>query len=106
MAKPKIDINSHYMEALLRTPNLTEVIRGRSYGVADFRLRLYWPYFKDIYVCVPPVEEQNAIMENIEQLTEKADALIAEKQSLIDDLEAYKKSLIYEVVTGKRKVVS
>lgn len=106
VAKPKIDINSHYMEALLRTPNLTEVIRGRSYGVADFRLRLYWPYFKDIYVCVPPVEEQNAIMENIEQLTEKADALIAEKQSLIDDLEAYKKSLIYEVVTGKRKVVS
>ena len=34
------------------------------------------------------------------------DHLISEKQSLIEDLEAYKKSLIYEVVTGKRKVVA
>jgi len=33
------------------------------------------------------------------------DSLIAEKESLINDLEAYKKSLIYEVVTGKRRVV-
>ncbi len=32
------------------------------------------------------------------------DALISEKQALIDDLQAYKKSLIYEVVTGKRRV--
>ena len=33
------------------------------------------------------------------------DSLISEKQSLIEDLKAYKKSLIYEVVTGKRRVV-
>ena len=32
-------------------------------------------------------------------------SLISEKQSLISDLQAYKKSLIYEVVTGKRRVV-
>jgi len=35
----------------------------------------------------------------------KYDSLITEKESLINDLEAYKKSLIYEVVTGKRRVV-
>ena len=35
----------------------------------------------------------------------KFDSLISEKQSLISDLQAYKKSLIYEVVTGKRRVV-
>ena len=34
------------------------------------------------------------------------DFIINEKQSLIEDLDAYKKSLIYEVVTGKRKVVA
>ena len=33
------------------------------------------------------------------------DSLIFEKQALIDELEKYKRSLIYEVVTGKRKVV-
>ncbi len=32
--------------------------------------------------------------------------MVSAKQSLISDLEAYRKSLVYEVVTGKRKVVA
>ena len=106
VAKPKVEIDSHYVEALLRTPNYTEVIRGNSYGVADFRLRLYWPYFKNIRICIPPIEEQHRIMAYIDSRTSQIDALISEKQSLIYDLQANKQSLIYEVVTGKRKVVS
>ena len=37
--------------------------------------------------------------------SEKIDDIILEKNLLVSDLEAYKKSLIFEVVTGKRKVV-
>ena len=105
VAKPKIDVNSSYIENVLRTPNAIEHIRGLSYGVADFRLRLYWPYFKCIIVPFPPIKEQSEIVDYIHNQSQKIDALISEKQALIDDLQAYKKSLIYEVVTGKRRVV-
>lgn len=105
VAKPKAAVNSAYIESILRTPNAIEHIRGLSYGVADFRLRLYWPYFKSIRVPLPPQEEQDAIVDFIRDQSQKMDSLISEKQALIEDLQAYKKSLIYEVVTGKRRVV-
>lgn len=51
------------------------------------------------------MNEQSAIADYLDEKCEQIDSLIAEKESLINDLEAYKKSLIYEVVTGKRRVV-
>ena len=50
-------------------------------------------------------EEQARICEYLESKCSKVDFMIAEKEALIQDLESYKKSLIFEVVTGKRKVV-
>ena len=49
--------------------------------------------------------ERNEIANYLDERCKQIDSLIAEKESLINDLEAYKKSLIYEVVTGKRRVV-
>lgn len=51
------------------------------------------------------VNEQIEISEYLNIKLPQIDSLISEKESLINDLEAYKKSLIYEVVTGKRRVV-
>lgn len=56
-------------------------------------------------VLLPKIIEQNEIVIYLDTYCQKIDALIEEKESLISDLEDYKKSLIYEVVTGKRKVV-
>ena len=56
-------------------------------------------------VPIPPVSEQREIVELLNQKCAAINDLIAEKTELISDLELYKKSLIYEVVTGKRKVV-
>ena len=56
------------------------------------------PYCMDVNV-------QKDIVEYLDKKCELFDSLIAEKESLINDLETYKKSLIYEVVTGKRRVV-
>ena len=105
VATPRTELDSRYIEALLRTPMFTEKIRGLSYGIADFRLRLYWNYFKDLKICLPPVDEQRKIADFVDKQDKMIEGLITEKQSLIADLEAYKKSLIYEVVTGKRRVV-
>lgn len=56
-------------------------------------------------IPIPQLSKQDIIVNHLDKVTDKCDSLIAEKQSLIADLEAYKKSLIYEVVTGKRRVV-
>lgn len=56
-------------------------------------------------ICLPDYSVQKQLAKTIKKMIIKMDSLIAEKESLINDLEAYKKSLIYEVVTGKRKVV-
>lgn len=56
-------------------------------------------------VPVPSLEEQRKIVEMLNQKCASINEIIDEKQKLIDDLESYKKSLIFEVVTGKKRVV-
>lgn len=55
-------------------------------------------------ICVPPLSVQQEIIRYLDEKSKKLDAIIKEKTDLISDLESYKKSLIYEVVTGKRRV--
>ena len=54
--------------------------------------------------CLPPLEEQNLIADYLDNKVKKIDNLIIKKQELITQLEQYKKSLIYECVTGKKEV--
>lgn len=61
---------------------------------------------KQIKVLMPPdKDEENRIVKYLDGILPEYDSLIDEKKSLVDDLEKYKKSLIFDVVTGKRKVV-
>ena len=83
-----------YINALQSTSDL--IRDGQALRYANFvKLKLF-----DI-----PIEEQKEIADYLNKEVPKIDSLISEKESLINDLEAYKKSLIYEVVTGKRRVV-
>ena len=106
VAKPKdgIEVDSRYMEALLRTPEATEEMHRYSRGIVDFRLRLYWPEFKNIRICLPPIEEQKEIADFIDRKSQEIDLVINKKEQFISELENYKKSLIYEYVTGKKEV--
>lgn len=61
--------------------------------------------FANAVIPYPSSKEQEEIVGFLDKRTTEIDFLIAEKESLINDLEAYKKSLIYEMVTGKRRVV-
>ena len=54
-------------------------------------------------VPLPNLDEQLLIANQLDSKCEAIDQAIAQKQSIIDDLKAYKQSLIYEVVTGKRE---
>ena len=58
----------------------------------------------DVQILLPPIPEQEFIAKMLDSKCTQIDSLIAEKESLIADLMEYKKSLIFEVVTGKRRI--
>ena len=60
--------------------------------------------YVNLIVPLPPLPEQESIAKMLDSKCAQIDSLIAEKESLIADLTEYKKSLIFEVVTGKRMV--
>ena len=60
--------------------------------------------YNNMHVPHPPVTEQCAIAAFLDKKCAAIDRVIAEKESLIADLESYKKSLIFECVTGKMEV--
>ena len=62
------------------------------------------PMLKDFNICLPSLTEQANIITALDEKCAAIDGIIAEKEALIADMEAYKKSLIFETVTGKRKV--
>ncbi|CAK0752958.1 type I restriction enzyme, S subunit [Gammaproteobacteria bacterium] len=61
VARPKIHLETAFIEHLLRTPQAIEQMRRHSRGVTDFRLRLYWDEFKNIRVALPCPDESVAI---------------------------------------------
>lgn len=57
-----------------------------------------------IVITLPPLQEQVELAEYLDKKCKRLDHVIEQKQALIDKLTQYKKSLIYEVVTGKREI--
>lgn len=96
--------NPKFLEYLFKTPNCIQEFKKYITGVGAGLSRLYTSDLFNIKVALPVIDVQKHIVEYLNDFCSQADALIDEKQSLIDDLESYKKSLIYEVVTGKRRV--
>lgn len=94
-----------YLDHLLRAPMLVQEYDSLSTGIRASRLRLYPKDFFNIMFPVPPLEEQQAILDALNSKLSAVDRLIAIKQAKIEKLEQYKRSLIYEYVTGKREVI-
>ena len=65
---------------------------------------IYSYNLKEIFLPVPSIHEQQAIADYLDDKCAQIDAVIANKQAQLETLAAYKKSLIYEYVTGKKSV--
>lgn len=98
----KNNYNSKYFYYLLHSFDIKKGFYGMGSGV---RQGLTWNELRDMQVVVPPVNEQNEIVRVLEDRIRKIDNLVIAKQKIIDELEQYKKSLIYEYVTGKKEVI-
>jgi len=97
----KVDCDKRYFDFLLRTEMYQGIFKANSKGLIDSRLRLYPNYFFPISVIVPPIEEQKAIGDYIENKLQKIDSCIASLQAEIDYLKEFKQRLISDVVTGQ-----
>lgn len=94
--------NKKYIALYLRNMANQKVFKLISNGVrqntSDFRS---WGKVGTILIPIPPIEEQNAIVEYIESKTNKIDTMIEALKAEIDRLTEYKQRLISDVVTGQ-----
>ena len=96
--------DSAYLDYLLRISPLVQCYESMSTGIRASRLRLYPQQFLSIRFPLPPMEEQKEIVSYLRDKCDRVEKLIAIKQQKIEKLQQYKKSLIYEYVTGKKEV--
>lgn len=81
------------------------IFYGLGQGVSGMgRWRLQADKFLNFTIPIPPTQEQQEIADYLDQKCAEIDALVTKKEQIVVELEAYKKSLIYEVVTGKKEV--
>ena len=76
-----------------------------SSGTSSSMQNISQPQFCKAFFLLPPIPEQQSIASYLESKCSDIDALIAVKQQKIEELKSYKKSIIYEYVTGKKEVV-
>lgn len=94
-------VNPEYFHYLLHAYDVMKVFYNMGNGV---RQGLNFSEFSRLMVFEPTIEEQNAIVEYLKEKCDEIDLAIAEKKQQIETIEEYKKSLIFEYVTGKKEV--
>lgn len=101
-----VDCERKYFHYLLRLQSYAGAFKTQSKGIIDSRLRLYPQYFLAFKTIVPPIEEQRAIVNYIEDKCNKVNSLITELETEIEFLKEYKQKLIADCVTGQIDVQS
>lgn len=101
VAAPVTSFRTKFIEHLLHTKSAAEEIRRFSRGIADFRMRLYWDHFRALKVCLPPLDEQDRILSEIDAETARIDGLITLTERSIELLREKRSALITAAVTGK-----
>lgn len=97
--------NNRFFMYVLRSMAVNDVLMSFAEGIrvrsSDFR---NFNKLGKFPIEVPPVSEQNDIVDFLDQKCRKIDAIIVQKKEQIEVLAEYKKSLIFEYVTGKKEV--
>lgn len=102
VAKPNEKIWPEYMDYCMKTPRMIHAIHRQSYGVTDFRLRLYWDSFTPITCQLPTLPEQ----QKIATILSTQDKVIELKEKLLAQKQQQKKYLMQQLLTGKIKLAN
>lgn len=96
--------NKRYIMYYLRSMAYSDVFLALATGIRVRSCDLRWNKLAELSYPIPPLEEQQAIVDHIDSVIKKTDAVIADKKAQLETLDEYKKSLIFEYVTGKKEV--
>ena len=98
LAEPKININ-YAFQSIKAAKNylITKAVGGGQPNISQ-------DIVKSLWLPIPPLLEQQEIADYLDRKCAEIDRLIAAKEQLLTELESYKKSVIYEYVTGKKEV--
>ena len=100
VAEPNDKVNPLFMDYYSRTPQMINQIGRQSYGVTDFRKRLYWDSFAPIGCILPPIEEQ----QKIATILTTQDKVIELKEKRLAEKQRQKKYLMQQLLTGKKRL--
>ena len=100
---PKKKVNSKYFHYLLHSYDIEKVFYNMGNGV---RQGLNYSEFAKLLVISPTKDEQKDIVAYLDEKCSSIDSIISTKKQQLEKLEEYKKSLIFEYVTGKKQVFS
>ena len=98
------DIDGKYFHYLIRNKTYTAEFRRLSGGIREGQWDLPAEALNNTYILIPPFDEQKAIAEYLDHKCAEIEQIIADKKAQFETLDNYKKSLIYEYVTGKKEV--
>lgn len=82
-----------------------QYISSLSTGTSSSMQNISQSQYGNIFITIPSIGEQSEITKYLDEKCRSVDALVTKKQQYITEIENYKKSLIYEYVTGKKEVV-
>lgn len=100
---PIVNVDRGYYKYLFKEKGFIEVMNSYTMSLRDGK-NIAFDDFGNTFIPVPPVEEQKIIAEYLNKKCAEIEQTITDKKAQLDTLDEYKKSLIYEYVTGKKEV--
>lgn len=97
-------INKRYFHYLMRNKTYAAEFRRLSGGIREGQWDLPSEALNNTIILLPPLVEQQEIADYLDNKCAEIEQIIADKKSQIETLDGYKKSLIFEYVTGKKEI--
>lgn len=101
---PITEMNPRYYNWYFHTVGFADEFYRWGHGIVDDLWTTGWQDMKNILISVPPLDEQQRIADYLDSKCAEIDSIITEKKQQIETIKEYKKSLIFEYVTGKKEV--
>ena len=98
-------MNPVYYEWLFHSTMFSDEFYKWGHGIVDDLWTTNWGAMRRIQIPMPPLDEQAEIAAYLDEKIPIIDQSITDKNTQIETLKAYKSSLIYEYVTGKKQVI-
>lgn len=101
---PLTNMNARYYNWLFHTVEFADEFYKWGHGIVNDLWTTNWQDMKNILIPRPPIQEQKEIANYLDTKCAEIDEIIKNKKEQLETIEEYKKSLIYEYVTGKKEV--